>query len=467
MKSRLRQPLLHLAFAVIVSAVVLAKPLLLSPDDAPEGDAPRYIAMGLNLAEHGVISGSFAGTDRAPKPGLGSGGPLVAFELAAITRLDSGTRESFICALTGPPPGESCPVRLGGMKLAHWIEIVVFGGALWWTAWLLSGRPLVAWVALGLALTNRELATNAQQALTEPLLLAFLGLFMVAWIRAWQSWRWPDWSAAGLLLGLLVLTKPAFAAAGLASVVLLGGAAILRWCGWRTAILSALALGTGTAMVLAPWLARSIAVVGAPEISDPAYFDTAFAHRVAYNAMSWREWLVGWIYYLPDFGDSLAAKWFPRELYEHLGWGDAGYYVYGRDVLYRQAAQAAGPGNIGSYLIAKYALADPIKHGAVSLLLAWRGLFVGKIWGLVGLLALVPAIALLRGRPRRLFVLLTLLAGAMLLAQSLVSVSIPRYNLALIPVFSIAAATVIAALFDKAAMRWRRDAATQGTTPRR
>lgn len=174
--------------------------------------------------------------------------------------------------------------------------------------------------------------------------------------------------------------------------------------------------------------------------------------------MSWREWFVGWVYYLPDFGDSLAARLFGVESYERLGWNQQSYYIFGRDQLHAAALNAAPLPGTARYLFDEYVLTNPLKHAAVSLLLAWRGLFVGKIWGLIAVLLLPAALTLTALKYRRPLLLLLIPGIALLFAQAMLSVSIPRYNNMLVLPLAIAAAILLTAMAGRGLLFYRANA---------
>lgn len=443
--SNFRHPALHLLLALLVAAMVLARPVLLKKTEMPQGDAPRYIITGLNLADHGTISDVLR-PDSAPS--LVTGGPLIAFEIATIVHLDPASAATFRCAVEPRPADQPpCPLNLTGMKIAHWLELSLFAMGGWLLGWLVFRSLPMAWLGFGLIVICRELWTDSGQALTEPLAYALLGLFLPAWLNAWQrpvdSASTPLWwGCSGLSLGLLILIKPAAMAILPLGIGLLALSAILGKRPLRTTIWSAALFALGCLAMLSPWLLRNLIVLGAPALSHPGYLAATFSHRVAYNAMSLQEWLVGWIYYLPDFGDSLAARLFPSALYERLNWGDQSYYIYGRDQLYQDALKAA-PEHTTAHLVRSYVLPDVFKHAAVTLLLTWRGFFVGRLWGLVALVLLAPGLRLSTPEQRR-WLLLILLPGLLLLfAQAALSVSIARYNNTLVaPLAMIAAAAI-------------------------
>jgi hypothetical protein len=456
--SLLRHPALHLLLALLMAAAVLVKPVLFKKTELPQGDAPRYIITGLNLADHGVISDEHRPD---PTPTLVAGGPLIALEIAAIALLDQESGKTFRCAVSPRPPEQPpCPLNLTGMKIAHWLELSVFAAGGWILGWLVFRSLPMAWLGFGLIVICRELWTDSGQALTEPLAYTILGFFLPAWLNAWQ--RPADapstplwWGLSGLSLGLLILIKPSAMAILPLGILLLALSVILGKRPLRGAAWAAALFGLGCLVVLSPWLLRNLIVLGVPALSHPSYLATTLSHRIAYNAMSLQEWLVGWIYYLPDFGDNLAARLFAPAMYERLDWGDSSYYVYGRDQLYPAALKAA-PEHTAAYLVRDYVLPDAFKHAAVTLLLAWRGFFVGRLWGLVALVLLAPGLRLVTPEQRR-WLLLILLPGLLLLfAQAALSVSITRYNNALVAPLAMIAAAAIGGLCIRAYAAIRR-----------
>lgn len=445
-------PLAHLLVAVLLAMALLLKPVMLRPAEYPDGDAPRYIVAALNLYEHGVIASGYRASP--PEPGLVIGGPLIAAELALAMALDPGTHATFRCVAQPDSQAGKCPLKLTGMALLHFLELVVFAACVWWAGWLVFARYPAAWLAMLLALLCREVTADAGRALTEPMAYALLGLFLVSWIRAWQAQAALSWLVAGVALGFLLLAKPA------AAIILPLGLALLLlgWLRRRSTLAAAVragaALGLGCFVVLLPWMLRNASVAGAMSLSDPSYLATTFAHRIAYNRMSWPEWLVAWIYYLPDFGDDLATRWF-APLHERLGWGDESLYVYGRDQLYQMAAAAAPLPGTSAYLLREFVLQEPFKHAAVTLLLAWRGLFIGKLWALVALMLLPAGLAAANRQERRLLLLLLAPGIVLVFAQAVLSVSIPRYNNALVLPLALVAAGLLSGAAERLWRYWR------------
>ena len=210
------------------------------------------------------------------------------------------------------------------------------------------------------------------------------------------------------------------------------------------------------------WMLRSKSLFNSLALTDPIYLEACLSHRLGYERMSWLEWLGGWVYYLPDFGDDLAKTLFGKETLEGLGWGPQSYYEYGAHVLHPEAHARTAPDVATGYLIKTYVLGDPLKFSAVTALLIWRGIFVGRYLGLVGLPATVIALWGMPPRQRDPLALLALIAFAIAAVHGPLSVSIPRYNLALIPVYAVSLAWLLGSLWARVRRKYEQSRAHIG-----
>jgi 4-amino-4-deoxy-L-arabinose transferase-like glycosyltransferase len=197
--------------------------------------------------------------------------------------------------------------------------------------------------------------------MTEPLYLmaysAFAAVFVKA-VTARKGLAW--WSLAGVLLGLVVLVKPSAAVLVPLSGVAILAAAYVRSEPLRPALLSVLCLAAAASVIVGAWIARSEALFGTASLADPVYLEASLSHRLAYDRMSWTEWLGGWLYFLPDFGDDAAAALFGKTTLNALGFGSDGYYHYGYYVLHPKAHALTAPALATGYLVKTYMLGDPV-----------------------------------------------------------------------------------------------------------
>jgi len=176
------------------------------------------------------------------------------------------------------------------------------------------------------------------------------------------------------------------------------------------------------------------------------YAGDILSQRVAYNRMTWPEWGASFLFWFPDFGDALARRLFPEIQYETLDWDDGSYYGTVAPALYNDISRrVSNPDEIVPYIIRNEIAAHPLKHALVSLPLAFRAIFISKYWGIFGLICFCSfAVHHVRKRDYT-FLLLSLPIWFMVVFHALVSVSIPRYNLALIPFYAYPMAWVLTA----------------------
>ena len=420
---------LVLAFIVLR---ILMTPLGLEPD------SPRYIQMGANMADYGTLAPGYT-PQSPPQPGLVEGGPLTAFEIALAAWLDPPTFEALHCYSTARSLQPDCKGSLRALKLIYAIEAAVFLFAVYRIGYLVFEDAIRAWLAVIAVLLCREMWQYSRFVLSEPLFMAISGLALWSWLGAWKHmtdiWRW---SLPGLLFGLVFLVKPSWLPLGpIAAIVILA----VTWRDMKSGRISAaiLLFIVGFTVPTGLFLLRNYIQLGQVTVSSSHYLLGSLSHRFAFNMMDWSEWLKGWIYYLPDFGDNLAVKLFGADAVAGLGWDAPSHYVHGRDVLHRQIG-ALPVTEAQHHLLHDYVLNDLLKNFAVTLLLAMRGLFVGGKWGLYALISAGVMIRLMPRDQRRLWLLLLLPPLIMVGINAQLSVSIVRYNIALVPAYALALA---------------------------
>jgi 4-amino-4-deoxy-L-arabinose transferase-like glycosyltransferase len=444
-----KRPVLRLTLAalLLVSAAFLV--FRASPADL-EGDQQRYAILGLNLADHGVFSSASYAPEATPAPSLAWSGPLIAGEVALAALLDPATKDQLVCIATGK---QGCALRLPALRLLHLCEILVFLACLWTIGHSILADEALAWLTAALGLAFREVIEFSNLVMSEPLYLMAYGLFAAVLVMALVERKGPAWwILTGLLLGLVVLAKTS------AAVLVPIAAALLIIDGARRralapSVFAALCLLLASSVVVAAWMARSEALFHTLSLTDPVYLEGTLSHRLAFDRMSWMQWVGGWLYYLPDFGDNAAAALFGEATVKPLGFGPDGFYHYGYYVLHPQAHAFTAPALATGYLVKTYMLGEPAKFAAVTALLMWRGIFVGGYLGIAGLIALVIALWRMPARQRDPVALLATLGFALALANGALSVSITRYNLALIPVYTVSLAWLLGQIWSLLILR--------------
>lgn len=202
-------------------------------------------------------------------------------------------------------------------------------------------------------------------------------------------------------------------------------------------------------LFIGPWIFRNYYYFDVANVSA-GYGSFILAERVSYNLMTWGEYIASFIYWLPDFGDTLAAALFPHSQYARLEFDTPdGFYLYGNTV-FRQEIYAMADTEAArmSLLLKDYVLADLFKHVMVTFTMVFRGMWVAKYFGLVGAALSIPAFLILKrsvgGWPIFYFILPFFF---MLGLNAFVSVSIPRYNMPMVCIFGLAGAVVFTHLW--------------------
>ena len=422
---------------------------VIAPDINIQPDSYRYVDMGLNLAEYGVLTDQAYSPDTPPTPALGMGGPFTAFEIALAANLNATTKDSLSC-IARPANSTTCDVKIPALKAMYIVEIFVFHVAIWIIARLIFANQPIAWLAVAFSLGFKETKSYADSILTEPSYMMFIGIFLLLLVYAWQRrQQLTPWFWCGIALGLMALVKPAWNALLPAFAILLVALILSRRVSIISAVRAFAPFAIGVVLVAVPLFVRNVAQLDFWGLSDPVYLGASLAHRLAYNAMSWNEWAMGWLYYLPDFGDKAAFSLFGKDAVSRLDFSPQSYFVYGRGILHAEAIKATSPQEAGGYLIRHYFFNDPLKGIAVTALLFWRGIFVGNLMGLVGLLLSGPMLYIMKPSVRQQILFIALPLFAMAGVHALVSISLHRYNIPLIVPYSLIMAYAIHALGNR------------------
>ncbi len=443
-----------IAFAILIAVALLVGTVFMHPP-RPHSDAIRYITYALNLERHGTFSLSPIG-DAVAKPGSGHA-PLYPAWIAAFSAVDGGLRDTLACIVRNNVTHAPCALDLRSIVVAQLVLAGVFMGCVWLLARRLSGSSRVAWLAALIALLARNPLQYANQILTEALLVPLLGVFIVCLAIAYQDRR-PRWMlAAGAALGLAALTRPAYAYLFYAMIAVLAAVALVRWR--RMLLLGCALFAVAYGIVVTPWLLRNEIQFDRLALTT-GYDGDILAQRVAYNRMGWGELGVAFIYWFPDFGDHLAAALFPERYYNKLGWNAGSYYATVAPALYaKAAAEAESADAVVPLLLRTEVLAAPVKHTLVSLPLAFRAIFISKYWGVVGLVCFIVLVIRQFRVSDYTLLLLSAPVWFMVVFHAFISVSIPRYNLALIPFYAYAMAWTVHAAGCAVRSRLRRRAA--------
>ena len=442
------------ALALIIAVLALLWPRA-AVTPLSSYDQRFYLGIAYDLRHAGRFTDGFSyagGGPRAKRPPGMRFTPLYPGFLAVVASFDPALREGMDCVERTAGRDPACPRAAPVARAAQFLMLAGFYWLLWGAVRRTAGSARAGWIALGLALLTAPLlllSVNTLMTETMSLLLATAACTLAAEAaertRTGGSRPAAWWLGCGAMLGLAVLCRPAFLA--LFWAALAAGAATVAWTGRRSlrrAVGLALDLGAfaaGTALVVLPWMLRNALLLHRFAVSF-GYASHTLIQRVAFDAMTPREFGLSFVCWLPD-GAGLGRLLAGAGTCDRFGWDEHpdSFYSIGTGPLLRQSlvASAGWPGHM-HYVVHHYLLAAPLKHLLVSLPLALRGMYVDHYWGLllapVGILAIVTAAR--RGSTGVL--LLSLPAWILLLFNALVAVNQPRYNLLLILPFSLAGA---------------------------
>ncbi len=406
-------------------------------------DQRFYLGIAYDLRQYGRFTDGFSYAGGGPgRPGVPPRPPGMRFTplypafLAAASWFDPALRRAMACVERSAGRDAACPRAAPVVRGAQFLMLAGF----YWLLWVAVGR-----------------ACGSLALLTAPMLLRFVNTLMTetlglllsaaACVLATEAWRrgragGACWLGCGVVLGLGALTRPALLYllwAGLAAAAL---AAMRRRSTRPLASGAACAVGAGS--VVLPWVLRNALRLHRAALSF-GYASHTLIQRVAFDAMTPREYGLSFVCWLPD-GSGLGRLLDGRGACDRFGWAEHphSFYAIGTGPLLRQSLAASGgwPNHL-QYVVRHYLLAAPWPHLLTTIPLALRGLYVDHYWGL--LLAPVSAWTTLRALRRRqaAVLLLSLPAWFLLLFNAVVAVNQPRYNLLLVLPFSLAGAMLI------------------------
>ncbi len=444
--------------ALLVAVAVVSVQMAVKRADPLQPDERTYLAIIDTLTRTGVYGdGDMTAAGVAGKPGRFIA-PAYPLMVSALAKLDSGLPAKLACLAKSERKAlrTSCG-RLWSLDALQ-IGIAAIGmAAVFAIAHIVSGSLTVAWGSLLIALATGESATYARLLLTDTLATTAFYLFLAALValvgrdRAWLA------ATAGAAAGLATLARPGYAYLLYATTVAVLALALLR-----SRVPTALRphhafvlLAAGLA-VIAPWLLRNQLTFGDAALTA-GYGALALGQRVAYNAMTWSEWGAAWIFWLPDVGDDISRVLFKPETTHRLGfYAPDTFYQVGNGALHATTLAAAGSEqNHLGYLIRHHVVGDLPKHVAVTLALAWRGMWAGKWLGVIALVLAWPVLReLIRHRGFAPLAALALPLLFMLGLHAFVSVNIVRYNVPMIALYSLIVALAAVDLWQRLAA-WR------------
>jgi hypothetical protein len=447
------QRFVPLLLATLVALAVVWLPATRKSAPMPAADAAGYLTLAYHLHAHNVFTDPGHPPGQTPPPG-NMVAPLYPAFLGLLMKADPVFAERATCFLHdfyGTPLACDASITPDHWGYALDIHRLLMAAALvmvWAAARILSPHPAVPWLALGLAASSGVYASFGQQFLTEAMTLPLSSALALCLALAFHCTstlhKARSLVAAAALCGIAALVRPTFSYVFYlfeASVLLtaLFNRPLRQMC-----LRVSLPMAVVYFAAVSPWMNRNDDLFGTLALTGN-YGGYILAQRVAYNAMDLSQWVASFLFWLPDFGDSLAAVFFSPDVLRPLDWyAPDSFYVLGNGAWMQDFEQQAGGREaLQGWLLREKVLGDLATHLAVTIPLALRGLWVGKYFGLFGAMFWLPI--LITAARHRAWIWLAYGAPALFLLglQAFVSVSIPRYNLAVVPCMAIAGAVVL------------------------
>ncbi len=404
------------------------------PQTLQSYDQPLYLGIASDLLQTGLYTNGRWGA--AGQPGAYTA-PLYPALVAAVAALDDRLATAAACVRSAS--WADIPACPGSLGLLAPVQAALLAGTLvlvWRSTLAIGGGRWAAWCALLAAgLGTAQYAVYARTAMTEALslpLAALSGLLLVLLVRVP---RWRTAVALGVALGLLTLARPEYLY--LAGAIGLAGVAIALRRRRLGLLMAASCVVAG--LTVTPWSVRNEVEFGTPS-PTVGYAGFILAQRMAYEAMTPGEWAAQWLYALPGFGPALAFRLMPGSV-ARLGGQERPdtFYMVGNNAMVQELADhAPDPADQVGYLLRQYVWPHPLRFAAVTLVMAWKSLWVRKYFSLVA----VPFFAVMvfdavwrRDGVRLAFVLPPLFVLAL---HAATTVATPRYSLLLVPAYAAA-----------------------------
>lgn len=455
----------RLIFTLCIFAVLATAILTRAPKWMGDFDQSFYLTIAYDIDRYGVFSnGMFDqvnSVDTAPPPGMFIA-PMYPWLVLAVQKIDPRFARAAKCSVEANHDRRDraeCDVYALPMHLIHALLLALGALAIGRTAELIFGGRATFWLAASFAtvalLPDAELFSFV---MTESLTFFMFSVTMLALVKSWITSRWQDFAIAGVLLGLLCLTRTSFLILAPVLVVLIlintrlpRAAPGVRTPAWQGIVAFAVCFG----LMVVPWAIRNSISVGKFAMTEE-YGSAAIVERFAFNQMTPQEYALAFPHCLPFIGPCIVAATVGEQATARFTWDSPGsFFELGRGArgALLKLHDKLDP-IIGDIVRAELS-ANWWRHILVSIPLAWCGLWVGGLFGLFLAPAFVWAGLSAIRRRKPLFLMYAVPALTMLALHAGLANHYTRYNLILIGPFAAGAAWLIARSGWLSRVRWR------------
>ncbi len=423
-------------------------------DRTPYSDEYAYLGHANSIYENQVFGRVSKESGESVKDARFA--PLYPAFLASLMFIDNKLAKSVECYLNNTTTqNTNCPDNFYTVKSAQLVIFSILLTYIWFLLLKISSSKVFSYSCILMILLSGSPFYYSDHFLTESLYLAPAFIFLLTLSIAVLQKRIEYAAISAFFLAFAALIRPTFLYLFYFLILI---SPILFFYkdkylyNFRSYLRITIVFISVFCVVVGPWLIRNQIYFDKFAMTT-GYGDKPLSTRVAHNEMTNSEYLAAWIYWLPDFGDSLARKWFGRENTDRLSFSDPeSFYPAGRHKVDQVINDAMATGNYQSRMEAIfkiYIFSDLLNHSKVTLLLAWRGFFVEKYFGFLGLFVMIWAvIGGIKAEQKDYFNIVLLPTIILLFFQAAISISIARYNLILILPLSFAYAALISRLVN-------------------
>jgi hypothetical protein len=450
----------RIAFSLVIFAVLAVAITSRPTKRLNDFDQSFYLTIAFDLLRHQVFSnGIFDDTDstlRPPPPGMFFG-PVYPVLVAAIIKADPRFARAVECAVEanhGKRGGEACDIYARPVHLLHALLLAIGVLAIGFTAELIFGRLLMFYLAGALAtVALLPEADLFSYIMTESATFALYGLMAAGMVWGLKTRRGIAWLIAGLFLGLLVLTRPSFVLLGPVIAILALLAGLVGGADRRSLATAVFGFCLGFAIVVLPWTARNAVSVGKWGLTEE-YGALSVIERFAFNRMTAREFALAFPHCVPGIGAWLVERLAGADAVSRFDWRDPeGFFSEGRARRLALVSQHGRLDPVIGVLAREELRTNWWRYLLTTLPLAWCGLWIGGIFGLVLIPLFVWAGVRAARRGQGLFLLYAIPPLVMVGLHAAVANHYSRYNLILIGPASVGAAWIISWLATRALTR--------------
>jgi hypothetical protein len=429
-------------------------------------DQSFYLTLAYDLGRHGVFSnGVFDDVDSTtsrPPPGMFFS-PLYPWLALGAMKLDSRFANAVTCSVEANHKKRdlaTCDIYARPMHIIHALFLALGIVAIALTGEIILANARMFFLAGILATVG--VAAEAEllsYVMTESIWFSLYSLTVFAFVAALNSGRTRTFVLAGLLLGLLCLTRPSFLV--LAPILICLVFVHARWFAPGTARpwLHSAMFGAAFLVLVVPWATRNYVALGKLAMTEE-YGSATLVERFAFNDMTAREFLLAFPYCVPKAGPAAVERLFGADAMARFEWNKPGsFFERGRA---QRMALVAAHGRldpiVGDLMRAEMAR-NWWRHALTSIPLGWCGLWVSGFWSLVMLPLFAWACVAAVRQAKPLFLFYALPAVLLVGLHAAVANHYSRYNFGLIGPLAVGGTWAIARMLST---RWRDRTRTSG-----